>query len=120
MWSIRSKVLRMVMEASKDSYPLEFGAFMRADGDLIYEIAILPGTIQGDRHTMFFMYMKPIDFSLVGTIHSHPSGVPVPSEADLSMFSNTGAIHIIVAHPYGIGDFAAYNRKGERIDIRVV
>jgi len=110
----------MVMEASRDSYPREFGAFLRADGDLIYEIAILPGTIQGDHHTLFFMYMKPIDFSLVGTIHSHPSGVPLPSEADLSMFSNTGPVHIIVAYPFGPENFLAYNRKGEKIDLKVI
>ena len=52
----------MIMEASKDSYPREFGAFLRAENNVIYEIAILPGTVQGDHHTIFQLYSKPIDF----------------------------------------------------------
>ncbi|EQD31723.1 hypothetical protein B2A_13730, partial [mine drainage metagenome] len=80
MWSIRRRVIRMVMEASRDSLPKEFGAFLRAEKKVIYEIAILPGTIQGDSHTIFQIYNKPIDFSMVGSIHSHPSGVISPSD----------------------------------------
>lgn len=110
----------MIMEASRDSYPKEFGAFMRAEKEVIYEIAILPGTIQGDHHTIFMLYNKPIDFSLVGSVHSHPSGITIPSDADLGMFSNTGQIHIIVGYPFGMENFTAYNRSGQRIDLRVI
>lgn len=110
----------MIMEASMDSYPKEFGAFLKADKDIIYEIALLPGTIQGDRHTIFQTYMKPIDFSLVGSVHSHPSGVTLPSDEDLHMFSNTGSIHIIVGYPYGLNNFRAYNRKGEPIPLEII
>lgn len=110
----------MIMEASLDTYPKEFGAFLRAEGDIIYEIAILPGTIQGDRHTIFQLYNKPIDFSLVGSVHSHPSGVPLPSDADLHMFSNSGSIHIIVGYPYGLNNFQAYNRKGQPVPLEII
>lgn len=120
MWSIRKKVLQMVMEASKDTHPNEFGAFLKAENEIVYEIAVLPGTIFGDRHTIFQMWNKPIDFSIVGSIHSHPSGVCLPSEADRQMFSNTGALHIIVGYPYGITNFNAFNRKSERIEINLL
>ncbi len=110
----------MVMEASLDSYPKEFGAFMKAENNVIYEIAILPGTVQGDHHTLFYLYNKPIDFSIVGSVHSHPSGVPLPSDADLAMFSNTGPIHIIVGYPYGLNNFRAYDRSGKPVEIRVI
>lgn len=110
----------MIMEASLDSYPKEFGAFLRAEDEIIYEIALLPGTIQGDRHTIFLLYTKPIDFSLVGSVHSHPSGNTHPSDEDLKMFSNTGPIHIIVGYPYGLNNFSAYNRKGEKIQIEII
>ena len=103
-----------------DSYPKEFGAFMKAEKNVIYEIAILPGTIQGDHHTLFYLYNKPIDFSIVGSVHSHPSGVPIPSDADLKMFQNTGPIHIIVGYPYGLNNFIAYDRNGNQVEIRVI
>lgn len=108
------------MEASLDSYPKEFGAFLRAEKEVIYEITILPGTIQGDHHTIFQLYNKPIDFSIVGTAHSHPSGVPIPSDADRSMFSNTGPIHIIVGYPYGINNFVAYDRSANPVQLKVI
>ena len=120
MWSIRRRVIRMVMEASLDSFPKEFGAFLRAENKVIFEIAILPGTIQGDSHTIFQLYNKPIDFSIVGTIHSHPSGVISPSDADLHMFSNSGPIHIIVGYPFKEYSFIAFNRKGEAEKIEVI
>ncbi|GGM72428.1 metalloprotease [Thermogymnomonas acidicola] len=120
MWSIKRRTLLMIMEASKSSYPKEFGAFLRAYKDVIYEIAVLPGTIQGDHHTIFLMYTKPIDFSIVGTVHSHPSGVRIPSDEDLHMFSNTGPVHIIVGYPFGEGDFTAFRRDGREVEVRVI
>lgn len=110
----------MVMEASMDSYPNEFGALLRAEDNIIYEIALMPGTIQGDHHTIFQLYNKPIDFSLVGSVHSHPSGSTQPSDADRHMFSNSGPVHIIVAFPYMLENFAAYDRSGKKIDIKVI
>lgn len=110
----------MIMEASKDSYPKEFGAFLRAENEIIYEIALLPGTVQGDHYAIFQLYSKPIDFSLVGSVHSHPSGNRNPSDQDLRMFSNTGRIHIIVGYPYTPSSYSAYNRKGEPINIKLI
>ncbi len=110
----------MIMEASKDTYPHEFGAFLRADGNIIYEIALLPGTIQGDQHTIFQMWQRPIDFSLVGSVHSHPSGNTHPSSQDLLMFSNSGDVHIIVGYPFTISSYSAYNRKGKSIDLKIL
>jgi proteasome lid subunit RPN8/RPN11 len=120
MWSIRRRLLRMVMEASKDIYPKEFGALLKAEHNVIYEIAILPGTINGDSHTIMWMGNKPIDFSIVGSVHSHPSGNMRPSEADLHMFSNSGAVHLILGFPYNMDDYRAYNRNGEEIKIEII
>lgn len=110
----------MIMEASKDSYPREFGALLRAEDNVIYEIALVPGTIQSDRYTLFYMYSKPIDFSLVGSVHSHPSGITKPSDEDLRMFSLTGKIHIIVGYPYNLKDYSAYDRSGNKVPLEII
>ncbi len=120
MWSIRKRTLRMIMEASRDSLPMEFGAFLKAEKNVIYEIAMLPGTIQGDRHTLFYLYNKPIDFSIVGSVHSHPSGITLPSDEDKHMFSNSGAIHIIVGYPFELESFSAYDRASRPVEINVI
>lgn len=117
---IRRKVLDLILESSRDMHPDEFAAFLRADSGVIYEIVILPGTISGRRSAIYQLYTKPIDFSLVGTVHSHPSGVTLPSDEDLLLFSRTGDVHIIVGYPYGPNDFSAYDRNGKRINVEVV
>jgi len=82
VYGIRRKTLRMILEASKDTYPKEFAAILRAEEGVIEEILLLPGTVSGDVHAIFQLHMLPIDFSVVGTIHSHPSGSYRPSDAD--------------------------------------
>jgi len=63
------------------------------------------------------IHMLPIDFSIVGTAHSHPSGSLDMSPTDMNnMYSR---ISIVIAHPYGPGDVAAYNKQAERVPIRV-
>jgi proteasome lid subunit RPN8/RPN11 len=62
--------------------------------------------------------MMPMDFSVVGTVHSHPSGNFNPSSTDLNhMF---GRVLMIVGAPYkGEANVAVYNRNGDRIEFRV-
>lgn len=118
--SIKKRVLRMILEASKSSYPEEFGAFLRAEKGVIKELVLLPGTVSGERHAIFKLHMLPIDFSIVGTVHSHPSGVCYPSSADLQLFSKYGWLHIIVCSPYDRNSWAAFNIRGEPIDLQVI
>ncbi|MBD6955875.1 MAG: Mov34/MPN/PAD-1 family protein [Thermoplasmata archaeon] len=119
-YRIKRETLNMIMESAKDTHPNEFAAFLRAESGIIYEIILLPGTISGRRSAIYQLYTKPIDFSLVGTVHSHPSGVTIPSEEDLLLFSRTGDVHIIVGYPYGPDDFSVYDRNGRRIGIEVI
>src|SRR5437879_13435755 len=86
--AIARKTLRMILEASRDMYPREFGAILRAEEGTITELILVPGTVSGKRHAIFQLHTLPADFSVVGTVHSHPSGVYEPSDADLA-FPNT-------------------------------
>lgn len=118
--SIKKRTLRMILEASKSSYPEEFGAFLRAEKGVIRELILLPGTVSGQRHASFKLYMLPIDFTIVGTVHSHPSGVCLPSEADLQLFRRYGWVHIIVCMPYDTSSWACFDMTGERRELEVV
>lgn len=118
--SIRKRTLRMILEASKSSYPEEFGAFLRAEKGVIKELVLLPGTVMGERHAIFKMHMLPIDFTIVGTVHSHPSGVCYPSEADRELFRKYGWIHIIVCAPYDRNSWAVFDIRGEPRELKVI
>ena len=118
--SIRKRTLKMILEASKSSYPEEFGGFLRAEKGVIRELVLLPGTVSGERHAIFRMHMLPIDFTIVGTVHSHPSGECYPSDADLELFRKYGWIHMIVCAPYDRSSWAAFDIRGEPRDLKVV
>jgi len=121
MWSIRERTLKMIMEASRDALPNEFGALLRAEHQIIYEIALSPGSISSPSHVLFKRYYTmPVDLSYVGSVHSHPSGNTDPSNGDLHMFSNRGPIHIIVGYPFNLNNFSAYNGNGDSLKLDVI
>jgi len=122
-WKIERDCLELILESAKSSYPKEFGGLLRIDTaskDTIAEIIILPGTISGDSHAIFQLHMLPIDFTVVGTVHSHPSYSPYPSGADLYLFQKHGKVHIIVAKPFDVSSWRAYDYNGNELEIMVV
>lgn len=120
MWGIQRDALGLICQASKAQHPKEFGATLRAEKGVITEVVLTPGTIAGDRHTFINYHMLPIDPSIVGTVHSHPSPDAHPSDADVRVFSAFGHTHIIIAHPYDEDDWLAYDTNGEEIELEVV
>lgn len=122
-WKIKRKCLDIILEGAKSIYPKEFGGLLRVDTkekNTIIEVLLLPGTISGGSQAIFKLHMLPIDFSIVGTVHSHPSGIPIPSHADLELFDKYGRIHIIVASPFNEFSWKAYNYLGNEIDITII
>jgi len=122
-WKITRKCLNLILEASKSNYPKEFGGLLRVDTnfkDTISEIVLLPGTVSGDSHAIFQLHMLPIDFSIIGTVHSHPSPVPRPSDADLHLFEKFGRVHIIVANPFDEFSWKAYDFRGNELQLRII
>jgi proteasome lid subunit RPN8/RPN11 len=123
-WKINRKCLEMILESSKSNYPQEFGALLRVDRvkkDTIIEVMLLPGTISGNSHAIFQLHMLPVDFSVVGTVHSHPSSIARPSSADLDLFGHFGRIHLIVGvTPFGGTQWKAYDYNGREMTVEVV
>ncbi|MEM4258387.1 MAG: Mov34/MPN/PAD-1 family protein [Candidatus Thermoplasmatota archaeon] len=113
----------MILEMGKSSMPNEFGALLKVrpgDKHTIAEIAMLPGTIAGTSHALFQLHMLPVDYSIVGTVHSHPSGDAFPSEDDMFLFSRYGRIHVIVASPFTEDSWNVFDHTGKTIDVELV
>ncbi|MBI2077336.1 MAG: Mov34/MPN/PAD-1 family protein [Euryarchaeota archaeon] len=117
---VRRDVVRLFCETAKASHPHEFGGLLRAHQGVLTEIVILPGTVSGDTSAIFQLHMLPIDFTVKGTVHSHPIPNATPSGADLDLFRRFGTTHIIVAQPYTERSWRAYNARGESIALDVV
>jgi proteasome lid subunit RPN8/RPN11 len=118
--AIKRETIQMILEASRETFPNEFGAILRAEEGVITEIMLLPGTLSGSRSAIFQLHMLPIDFTVVGTAHSHPSGSISPSGADVALFQKFGYIHIIAGVPFDMDSWRAFDLYGEPIDLEVV
>jgi len=123
-WRITRNCLDLIFESSKSNYPQEFGALLRVDRvdkHMIIEVVLLPGTISGDSHAIFHLHMLPVDYSVVGTVHSHPSSIARPSDADLDLFNHFGKVHIIVGvSPFGTVSWKAYDYKGQEVSMEIL
>ena len=117
---IDAGLIDAINEAAVQTYPNEFIAALRAEKGVINELLMLPGTISGETSGILQLHMMPIDFSVVGSVHSHPGHSARPSEADLAFFSHFGSVHIITCLPFDRTSWRVYNLYGQRIELQVV
>lgn len=118
---ISRRALSSALASARSAYPNEFGGVLRADPPgVISELLLLPGTTAGRRHANFQLYMLPADLTVVGTVHSHPSGALHPSDADLRLFRSWGRRHLILGSPFGPGSWRAYDSNGEETRLEVL
>jgi proteasome lid subunit RPN8/RPN11 len=117
---VNKSVIDLIGAAAQAQHPNEFGGTLRAQGDTITEVLLVPGTVSGATHAIFQLHMLPIDLSVKGTVHSHPGGNPRPSNADRELFSRYGTTHIIIAEPYNARTWRAYDGRGDPIQLEVV
>lgn len=120
--SIGEEELRAIFQAAKSVYPRETVLFLRGkakkEGVRIAELVIPPLATLGHGFTNVPLHMLPMDFSLVGTVHSHPNGNLTPSVIDYNHFF--GKILIIVGYPFtDERHIAAYSRDGEQMRLEI-
>jgi len=119
---IERELLNHIFANAKAVYPREMILLLRGKRSksqtTITDLIVPPLATHGKGFSGFQRYMLPIDFSLVGTVHSHPSGVAKPSLADLH--HSFGRITMIVAFPYNNEEnVAVYNRSGEKLALKI-
>ncbi|MDH5448023.1 MAG: Mov34/MPN/PAD-1 family protein [Candidatus Bathyarchaeota archaeon] len=119
---IKYSIFNSILESARTAYPRETILLLRGkirkDRIEITDLVIPPLATHGKGFSSFPPYMLPIDFSLIGTVHSHPSSVSKPSMEDLN--HSFGRIMMIVAYPFvGKENVAVYNRSGEKIVLQL-
>ncbi|WXG46966.1 MAG: Mov34/MPN/PAD-1 family protein [Candidatus Atabeyarchaeum deiterrae] len=120
---ISRSVIGGILAYAKIQHPREGILLLRGSTDktkiYVNEIVVPPLAIHGHSFSNFSPRMLPIDLSIVGTAHSHPSGVLQPSVGDLNNFY--GIIMVIAAYPYNSEErIAVYNREGNAIEYETV
>jgi len=119
--SISQELLQAIFEGARRLYPRETILLLRGEKKKnlikISELVVPPLATYGRSFTNIPLHMLPIDFSIVGTVHSHPSGNLTPSTADLNHFF--GSILMIVGFPFADKrNVAVYNRNEEKLTLQ--
>ena len=119
---MRRELLDTIFEGAKRLYPKESILLLRGRKTkniiVVTDLLVPPLASYGRGFAHIPLHMMPMDFSVVGTVHSHPSGNFMPSSTDLNHFF--GRVLMIVAFPFlGEKNVAIYDHTGERLVLDV-
>lgn len=118
---VSADVLDGVLELAMGAHPREMIMLLRGriSGKAIEvdETLFPPMGVGGRGFASFPVHMLPIDFTIVGTVHSHPSGSLSPSVGDLHNFY--GRMMMIVGPPYDRASVAVYDKQGAMMTVEV-
>jgi proteasome lid subunit RPN8/RPN11 len=120
---IEKSVADSILSSATDAYPKEAILLLRGKVEenriLISEVVIPPLSTHGMGFSSFPHIMLPMDLSVMGISHSHPSGNLQPSIHDMNHFY--GRIMVIAAHPFqSYDDIGVFNKKGDRVLLEIV
>jgi proteasome lid subunit RPN8/RPN11 len=120
--SMNGELLDSIFEGAKRLYPKETFLLLRGkkhkDEIRVSDLVVPPLAVYGYGFANLPFHMLPMDFSVVGTVHSHPSGNINPSSVDLNHFF--GRILMIVGFPFASAhNVAVYDSKGEKVQFQV-
>jgi len=120
--SIDHELLMTIFEGARRLCPRETILLLRGKKKknmiTISELVVPPLANYGQGFAQIRLHMLPMDFSIIGTAHSHPSGNLSPSPADLNHF--IGVVLMIVGFPFkDEKNVAIYNRAGEKLALQV-
>lgn len=120
--SIPRNLLDAILAGAKQLYPRESFLLLRGkkykDVITISDLLVAPFAVHGRGFASYPGHMLPMDFSIVGTVHSHPSGNTSPSSVDLNHLF--GRVLMIVGHPF-TDDYcvAVYGSDGQKLTLNV-
>ncbi len=107
---------------AKDRHPKEAVLMLRGnvkkESITVTDYLFPPFATTNSISASYPIHMLPIDFSIVGTAHSHPSGSLQLSAQDMNNIY--GRISMVMGFPYGLEDVAAYNKQAERLLVRLI
>jgi len=120
--SISREVLHSIFVSAKQLYPKETVLILRGkkkkDTIIITDLLVPPLATYGYGFANLPFHMLPMDFSIMGIVHSHPSGDKSASDVDANHFY--GRLMMIAGFPYETEqDIVAYNCYGEKLQIIV-
>jgi len=99
---VEQSVVDSILSYAQMCHPNESILLLKGKVDkkkiVLTDVHIPPLATHGSTFSGFPLSRLPIDFSVIGVAHSHPSGALRPSITDLNKFY--GRLMLITAYPY--------------------
>ena len=120
--SMNAELLNSIFEGAKRLHPKETILLLRGkkrkNEIRVSDLVVPPLAVYGYGFANLPFHRLPMDFSVVGTVHSHPSGNIKPSNVDLNHFF--GRVLMIVSFPFTSAQNAAvYDSNGEKLKFQI-
>ena len=121
--TLSAELLDAIFEGARRLHPKETILLLRGkrskDIIRVEELVVPPLATYGYNFANIPLNLLPMDFSILGTVHSHPSGNLTPSDVDFNHFF--GRILMVVGFPFADErHIAVYNSHGEKLNLEIV
>jgi len=117
---IRKELLNGIFGLCKEHHPREILGLLRVDEHVVTEFILPPGALTSTSSGVFFPNRIPFDLSVKGTVHSHPTGNPIPSSKDLESIFKKMQFHFIIGYPYNLNKTKCFDRNGNEIIFKII
>jgi proteasome lid subunit RPN8/RPN11 len=120
---VKRSVVESILSYAQMFHPRESILLLKGKTDkktiVVTDVQIPPLATHGSTFSGFPLIRLPIDFSVIGVSHSHPSGALHPSVTDLNKFY--GRLMLITAYPYQTEqNIIILDRQGNPLTYRVI
>ena len=120
---VKRSVVESVLSYAQICHPRESILLLKGKTDkkkiVVTDVQIPPLATHGSTFSGFPLSRLPIDFSVIGVAHSHPSGALRPSVTDLNKFY--GRLMLITAYPYQTEqNIIILDRKGQPQNYKIL
>ena len=121
MYQVKQSLLDSLLESARAVYPNEFICLIGSTQDsLILDDLIVVPAVYGENFSYIHSHLVPLDPSIQGSVHSHPSTANYPSTADKAAFRKLGQVHLIIGYPYNYTSVKMYDSKGHPLPFEVI
>ena len=117
---IKKQLLKGIFALCKNQHPREILGLLRVVNGVAIEYILPPGAITSNTSGFLIPSRLGLDLTLMGSVHSHPSGNPNPSLMDINSVFKTKKFNFIIAYPYNFYNIKCFNNRGREIEFIIL
>ena len=117
---IKKDLLLGFLKLSRAHYPNEWLGVLKMEKNVFIDYILPTGAATNINSGIFNPGRMPVSRTYQGSIHSHPSGVIIPSLQDLNSIFRRYRYNFIVGYPYGLNNIKCFDKNGNTLQFKVI